>query len=83
MAMAFIPHRGFAPLHHNGLFRYALNSGELGKSLVITLKRRLMGLALGVVAGTLLGVLGGLKNSLDSMIMPAITWSWLPSTSYS
>ena len=39
-----------------------LNSGELGKSLVITLKRQLMGLALGVVAGTLLGVLGGLRT---------------------
>lgn len=49
-----------------------LSSGELGKSLVITLKRQLVGLALGVLAGTLLGVLGGLKTSLDSMIMPAI-----------
>jgi NitT/TauT family transport system permease protein len=49
-----------------------LNSNELEKSLVITLNRQLMGLALGVLAGTFLGVLGGLKNSLDSMIMPAI-----------
>ncbi len=72
LAMASHPLIVASPLSTITAFLDMLNSGELGKSLVVTLKRQLLGLALGVVAGTFLGVLGGLKHALDSMIMPAI-----------
>lgn len=72
LAMASHPLIVASPLATVKAFTGMLNSGELGKSLVITLNRQLLGLAVGVVAGTLLGVLGGIKSSLDSMIMPAI-----------
>lgn len=49
-----------------------LVSGELTKNLVITLERQLSGLVLGVLAGTFLGIFGGLKKSLDSMFLPGI-----------
>jgi len=49
-----------------------LANGELAKSLLITLQRQLLGLILGVIAGTSLGVIGGMKVSLDNMFLPAI-----------
>lgn len=60
------PASTFQALYH------MLASGELAKSLVITLQRQLLGLALGVIAGTSLGIIGGIKSSLDSMFLPAI-----------
>lgn len=49
-----------------------LASGELTDNLMITLQRQLIGLTLGVLVGTFLGIFGGLKKSLDSMILPGI-----------
>lgn len=49
-----------------------LASGELTDNLLVTLERQLTGLALGVLAGTFLGIFGGLKKSLDSMFQPGI-----------
>lgn len=49
-----------------------LASGELTKNLLITLQRQLTGLALGVLTGTVLGIFGGLRKSLDSMFQPGI-----------
>jgi len=49
-----------------------LASGELTKNLLITLQRQLTGLTLGVLTGTVLGIFGGLRKSLDSMFQPGI-----------
>lgn len=61
-----------SPLSTLKAFFGMLSNGELGRSLLVTLQRQLIGLALGVLTGTCLGVFGGIKASLDSMIMPAI-----------
>ncbi|MEQ8201740.1 MAG: ABC transporter permease subunit [Syntrophomonadaceae bacterium] len=49
-----------------------LASGELTRNLLITLQRQLTGLAFGVLIGTFLGIFGGLKKPLDSMMMPGV-----------
>ena len=58
-----IPQRALAsPSSVLGALRDSILSGEIGRHLFVSLSRVLAGLAIGVTAGTLLGVLAGLSR---------------------
>lgn len=49
-----------------------LADGELAANLYISLKRQLSGLTLGVLAGTMLGVAGGISSVVYQLIKPGV-----------